>query len=377
MIDTTRDEVLVIDHPPRPERGAGYPRAAALLEDLAAFPTVSVTLFTVDDWSGPQHVPELETLGIRVVRDVDIEQWLYEERFRFGVVIVSRPELASALVPSIRATQPQATLVYDCEALAYRRVQRARTLGVQAPAPGDDTQRNAELALLLDSDYVLCVSPEELALARALAPDRPARLLSHGVEEDADPPGWAERSDLLYFGGFAAGPGSPNEDAACWVAEQIMPMIWATHPNLRLDVVGAEPTPAVLRLVADRVRVVGAVDDPRTWLRRARVLLAPVRFGAGLKLRFMDAAACGLPFVTTTVGAEGIELGAERALAIGEDAGELAHAVRRLYDDATAWEHLQARVLATLKKDFTRERFRAQLATATAGLGLAPPAPHR
>jgi glycosyltransferase involved in cell wall biosynthesis len=231
-----------------------------------------------------------------------------------------------------------------------------------------------ERELLAAADLVLCVTPEELAVVEALVPDRPARLLAYGVDPDVagEDRGWKERAGLLYYGGFAAGAGGPNEDALSWTVDAVMPELWRTHPDLVLTVVGAEPTPAVHALASPRIHVVGGVDDPRVALRAARVLVAPVRFGAGLKLRFVDAMACGLPFVTTTVGAEGFDLGDERALLVAESASGLADAIRRLYDDEDVWTRARARVAALFRRDFTRERFGASVTAIFTEIGLLP-----
>src|SRR5205807_1294601 len=98
-------------------------------------------------------------------------------------------------------------------------------------------------------------------------------------------PGFHQRRGLVFFGGFMAGPGSTNEDGVVLTAREILPLLRSVDPDLRLTVVGAEPTEAVLALNGDAVEVVGSVADPRPWLEHALLHLAPHRFGAGIKLK--------------------------------------------------------------------------------------------
>ncbi len=90
------------------------------------------------------------------------------------------------------------------------------------------------------------------------------------------------------------------------------------------------------------MRIVGYVEDPARVARRARLHVNPMRFGSGVKLKFLDSLAAGLPFVTTTVGAEGFPLGEVRDVAVADDPAGLARLIGRLYDDRSEWERVQA-----------------------------------
>ncbi len=114
-----------------------------------------------------------------------------------------------------------------------------------------------------------------------------------------------------------------------------MPILWEREPELRLHVVGADPTPAVEALHGERVNVVGFVDDPAEWLARTRVHVSPMRFGAGIKLKLLDTIAAGLPFVTTAVGAEGLPLAGLRPQLVAEEPLRIAELTHALYTDSS------------------------------------------
>jgi glycosyltransferase involved in cell wall biosynthesis len=175
----------------------------------------------------------------------------------------------------------------------------------------------------------------------------------------------------VYFGGFMAGPGSPNEDAVLYLARDVLPLIREREPDVVLYVVGADPTPAVLALESAHIRVVGYVEDPRAWLDRVRVHLVPMRFGAGLKQKLVDTMAAGLPFVATPVAAEGLRLGRLAPLAVADTPQGLAELTVALYQDANRWTDAQRQV-RQLAPRHGRRRFRRALARALSRAGIGP-----
>ena len=98
-----------------------------------------------------------------------------------------------------------------------------------------------------------------------------------------------------------------------------------------------------------------------------------MRFGAGVKLKLLDSMGAGLPFVTTSVGAEGLPLGDLRELLVGEGPDELARLTETLYTDRECWERSQAGLLQVAEAHFDRASFQRTLIEAMAHLGVAPP----
>jgi hypothetical protein len=99
-----------------------------------------------------------------------------------------------------------------------------------------------------------------------------------------------------------------------------------------------------------------------------------MRFGAGLKQKFLDSLSAGLPFVTTTVGAEGFPLGDVKESVVSDDPAQLARLLGRLYTDRAEWERVQERLLELAATRFDSENFRRTLVEALTYVGVAPPA---
>ena len=362
------ERILVIDdRVPHHDRGSGDPRMAKMLAELNdLWPDARVTLLAAIPKNAERYAAPLLESGIEIaLADKRFDLWLERRRYHYSVVLVSRPDNIFRFEQQLRRTQPQARRIYDIEALAFRRYERR-----------DDDKarklRELELTGIEGADVVLCVSEEEAAFARERT-GVPVHVLSTYVNVLEPAPSFEERDGIVFFGGFLAGSGGPNEDAAVHLVEKVMPILWDVVPELELEIVGANPTPVVRELQRPRVNVVGFVPNPIERLSKARVHVHPLRFGAGIKLKLIDTMAAGLPFVTTPTGAEGLGLGDLEDVLVHDDTTELARRALDLYRDPQLWSRVQTELLERVEERFGRERFRSTLVEAFGEVGVAPP----
>jgi len=366
--------LIIDDRVPHADRGGGDPRMHRILNELARlWPALHITFFAMRPDNGAVYGRSLRQAGIEVVYGVGLDEWLSSRRAVFDVVMISRPRAA---LPQVRATQPQARIVYDMEAIHFRRQQRTIPL-----APLDDARAAAragsdllqlEVGLIAEADAVLCVSEEDRAFAGSIAPGTPALLVSHASVPPQSVPSFDERRNLVFFGAFWR-PGSPNEDAALYLVRRVMPVIWHEDPSIRLVIIGADPTPEVQNLEGPQVTVLGYVSDPGTVLSRARVHVMPIRAGAGIKLRLIESMAAGLPFVTTTVGAEGLPLGMLRPAVVADTPVDIARRALALYHDRHIWTAVQRTLSDIAATHYSAAVLRQQLIDAMATVGIVPP----
>jgi O-antigen biosynthesis protein len=134
--------------------------------------------------------------------------------------------------------------------------------------------------------------------------------------------------------------------------------------------VGADPSPAVLALESDHIKVVGRVPDPHPLLASALVHVVPMRYGAGVKAKFIDTMAAGLPFVTTPVGGEGLYLGPLAKHLIGESSAEIIELTGALLSDRTLWTEMQGALLEVCREYFSHEAFTMQMQAVIATCGI-------
>jgi glycosyltransferase involved in cell wall biosynthesis len=183
-------------------------------------------------------------------------------------------------------------------------------------------------------DRVVALTPaDQERLRRTLAPERVA-LVPTCVDLErfsARPAPAEEPPGLVYVGHY---PHYPNEDAAVWFCERILPRIRAERPDATLTLVGSHPTDRVRSLARPWVAVTGSVPDVRPYLDRAAVFVAPIRLGYGVKGKVLEAFARGVPVVATPSVHEGLPGAvAGEHLLVARTPSEFAAAVLRLLGD--------------------------------------------
>lgn len=172
--------------------------------------------------------------------------------------------------------------------------------------------------------------------------------------------GFAERAHFLTIGNFRH---APNWDAVLWLKNSIWPLIRQQLPTAQLHVYGAytPPKATALHNAAQGFHIMNRAQDALQVMSAARVSLAPVRFGAGIKGKVIDAMVCGTPTVTTPIGAEAMHGDLPFPGAIACDPHALADEAVRLYEDQTRWEQAQRAGWQVLQARFRHEQHCATL----------------
>ena len=360
--------ILVVDQGvPLPDHFAGSRTTLGLLFLLQA-EGWSVTFWPFDRADAGPYTRSLEAGGISVVDnrfDGDLDGWLTDHGSRLDHVMLMRPGIAGALLPAV-LRHSDARLSYyghDLHHLRYR--QEAGVSGNRDLLEVAALMEAAERRVWRAVDVVLYPSADEVAEVRRLEPGVEARTLSPYAFNSFSPPRPpAAGETMLFVGGFRH---PPNVDAVCWFVQAVLPCVLAQRPQARLVVVGASPPAAVCALAGPRVVVTGQISDADLagWYASARVAVAPLRFGAGVKGKVVEALQAGLPLVTTSVGGQGLP-GLAAILPIHDEAEAQAEAILRLLSDDAAWQAQAAAQVAYAARHFSRETMRAALLAALA-----------
>jgi glycosyltransferase involved in cell wall biosynthesis len=145
------------------------------------------------------------------------------------------------------------------------------------------------------------------------------------------------KPEILFTGYMAY---TPNHDGAQWFCRDILPLIHRQIPEAHFIIMGRSPRPEVAALASERVTVTGEVADALPYFQRAAVCVVPLRMGSGTRLKILEAFALGKAVVSTTVGAEGLEVVPGRHLLIADDPSSFAAAVVRVLQNADLRERL-------------------------------------
>jgi len=213
--------------------------------------------------------------------------------------------------------------------------------------------RRYERHLLEKADVTIAVSDRDADALRELGASRPVAVVPNGVDTEAYRPAEHDRQhdrqhhrrddgrdalepQLCVFTGKM--DFRPNVDAMTWFCTRVWPHVLADTPEARLAIVGRDPLPRVRALAGRSIEVTGAVEDIQPWLRRAGVVVVPLRVGGGTRLKVLEAMALAKAIAATTLAVEGLAVSDGREALLADEPTALAEAVTKLMHDS----HLRA-----------------------------------
>lgn len=204
------------------------------------------------------------------------------------------------------------------------------------------------------TDNVLC-TPLEQDVFQAQIPGAPSVVLKNGVdlEHFRPDPEAAEPGHLVFTGVMNY---YPNVDGCRFFVREILPLVRARHPQVRLSIVGAHPSPEVQRLGREHgVTVTGFVPETRDWMRRAAIAVAPLRIARGIQNKVLEAMAMGLPVVGSTSATQGVGATAGQHYLVCDEPRTFADAVVRLLDEPREARELGRRARTYVEQNYDWE----------------------
>lgn len=241
---------------------------------------------------------------------------------------------------------PLAIRILDTEDLHCLRVARHVALKENREMTELDLKNDTakrEIASILRCDLTLIISTFEMELLQSVF-YIDEQLLQYLPIQVKGPfslePSFEERSGFVTIGNFRH---PPNADAIQYLKNEIWPLIRNVLPDAKMHVYGSYPSPALLQLnhPSSGFLVHGKAKDAFDIMRKARVCLAPLRFGAGIKGKLLEAMICGTPSVTTHIGAEGMQGNLPWNGYVCDVANEFANAAKLLYTSKVDWANAQ------------------------------------
>jgi glycosyltransferase involved in cell wall biosynthesis len=232
-----------------------------------------------------------------------------------------------------------------------------------------------EIAAIFRSDLTLMISPVEVALLieHFQVPESQLLylpfMLSPLKEDDIEQlPSLEERAHFISIGNFRH---APNWDVVLQLKQHIWPLIRKQLPKAEMHIYGAYPPPKATQLhnAKQGFHIKGWAEDAKAVIRNARILLAPIRFGAGIKGKFSDAMECGTPNITTSIGAEGM-INEESPNWNGEvipleemmiDPASFADAAIKAYQDELAYRQYQENGFEILNRQYNKTYWQEEL----------------
>ena len=175
-------------------------------------------------------------------------------------------------------------------------------------------------------------------------------------------PSFEVRKDFVFVGNFLH---EPNWNAVQYLKETMWPLIKKQIPEAFLNVYGAYPSQKVMQLhnKKDGFLILGRAVDAQEEVKKARVVLAPLRFGAGIKGKLLEAMQCGTPSSTTSIGSESMHGDLPWSGFVNDDVADFVDAAVLLYQDQKIWDKAQKNGIEIINQRYSKDLFEAEFRT--------------
>ena len=259
---------------------------------------------------------------------------------------------------------PVVVMAHNVESLIWQRYYESESNPVKKWYIGEQWRkyRKFEQQVFAGVERVITVSDADADLAREKFGAERLAVVDNGVDVDffvpSDEPAKADR--ILFLGSL---DWRPNLDGVRVLLEQIFPEVIAQHPSAELWLVGRKPPSWLTKLVdaMPQVQLHADVPDVRPYMNQCGLMAVPLRIGGGSRLKILEAAAAGMPVVSTRVGAEGLHLDHETHYIQVEDVSQMADALVRCMQDENACQSMAARARELVLKRYSWDRLADRL----------------
>lgn len=349
--------LLMVDHyVPQYDKDAG---SRTVYQYLKLFVSLGFNVKFIGD-NFFQHEPytsALQQMGVEVLYGPDYaanwKNWLRDNGEHIDYVFLNRPHIAPKYMDAVRQYTKAKVVYYGHDLGFLREMREYEVTGDISFKESSMEWQPKELDLMRKADYAYYPSCVEVDAIHAIDSQIcvkaiPAYLFDNVQWEGYD---FETRKDIMFIGGFSH---RPNVDAVKWLAKDILPELVKRLPDIKIHILGSNATQEVLKLANDHLIIEGFVTDEvlAHFYRSCRISFVPLRYGAGIKGKVVEAMRFGTPVVTTSTGAEGIP-NAEEVMLIEDDAAMLAKKIAALYQNADALTAMSKNSISYVQENYS------------------------
>ncbi|MCI8455143.1 MAG: glycosyltransferase [Lachnospiraceae bacterium] len=301
----------------------------------------------------------LQQMGVEILYGPEYQagiwDWFLKNKDEIDFAYLNRPHIAVKYVDFLRQNTQIKRIYYGHDLHFLREYREYELTGDIQKKRDSDYWRSIEFSLMEKAAVSYYPSQTETEAIHAVNPALRLKAITAYVFEDfleRIPMDFTRREGLLFVGGFAH---PPNADAVLWFAKEIFPLIRARF-RVPFYVVGSKVTEEIKALEQpdNGIIVKGFVSEEELFRLYAscRVVVVPLRYGAGVKGKVVEAIYNGAPVVTTSIGAEGIPE-ADRVMKIADSPEGFADCVAKLYQDPAACQALCKKTQSYIREYFS------------------------
>lgn len=284
------------------------------------------------------------------------EEWLKSNLHYFDYVYLQRPHISIKYIDLVKQ-YGHAKILYFAHDLHHIREYREYELtGDPEKLKSSEHWKEIEYELFTKTDVGHVVGSYEQGIMQKAFPDKPIRNIPLYIYDDILTDinkNFAERKDLIYVGGFGH---APNIDAVLWFGKEVFPKVLKKYPDIRWHVVGSKAPKEVEDLASENILIDGFLSDEdlHALYRICRMAIVPLRVGAGVKGKVVEAAYYQIPLVTTSIGGEGLDTTMGNMI-LEDDADKMAADICDLYEDYDRLKAMSDAGVEFISKYFTEE----------------------
>lgn len=356
-----RPMILVVDFQvPEQDKDSGSVRMLNIILLLIKM-GFRVTIFP-DSKPDSHYAQYFMDLGVEVVEKFQyFEEFITERTLQFDIVWLARPSVSFDKLDVVRKYLPSAKVVYDTVDLHFVRTQRQ-----------SEIEQNANLTMKAKLYLEVELYLSRFADLPVVVTDVEKKALDV-IDRKIDPiiipnihqlphfksVSFEERNGLMFLGGYKH---PPNVDAVLWFVTDVLPLIWKKKSDVVFYVLGSHPPEEIMELQKyGEIEVIGWVDNLEPWFNKSRVFVSPLRYGAGMKGKNGQAMSYGLPLVTTSIGAEGMNLVHRKNAMICDSPEDFAKSVIELYSSPVLWQEISVSSIEHIKQSYSPIQAEIQL----------------
>lgn len=349
--------LLMIDHyVPQYDKDAG---SRTVFQYLKLFVSQGYNVKFIGD-NFYQHEPYtsvLQQMGIEVLYGPyyanNWQKWILGNAPYIDFVFLNRPHISVKYIDFIRE-HTKARIIYYGHDLHFLREQREYELTHREELlQSMEEWKEKEISLMNKADVSYYPSYVEEEAIHKIDPQLPVKAIPAYLFDEVEDCAYdfADRKDMMFIGGFGH---TPNVDAVKWLAAEVMPRLVELLPDIVVHILGSNPPKEIEKLASEHLKIEGFVTDRQLeeFYHNCRISVVPLRYGAGIKGKIIEAMKFGTPVATTSVGAEGIR-NAEQVMLIQDDAKKFAEDTAALYQNEQKLRQMSEDSIEYIRKNFS------------------------
>ena len=349
--------ILYVDHYiPEIDKDAGSQTAFFTISVLS-YMGHKVTFWPENLHKSEPYLTELQQRGIEVIYGhQNFEKFLKERGHIFSIAILCRPHIAINFIDALKQHAPYCKIIYEASDLYHVALQRESTIKQMKNKQIEAEKiKSLELYLMNKSNLIFFRTKKDCLTVLEQNKSYNVAALHLPPIYDGEIKSFDERNDLLYVGGFQH---PPNADAVEYFITAIFPKILQKSPSIKFKIVGSKIPKKIKKLCSKskNCEVLGYVMDLSKVLNDCRVMVAPLRYGAGVKGKVTECMSHSLPLVTTSIGAEGLDLDDKECLLIADTSYDFAEKTLLLYENRKLWNRISKNSKTFIENNFSPEQ---------------------